>query len=283
MKKLSLIITFIGIILNAEAQENTLLWKVSGNGLETPSHLFGTMHISCDQRIVAKPNFQDALSQSQQLVLELNPIDPAILQEMQQLAVNSGFENIYRNLPEEDFILLDSYLTGKYGAGLAQMGILKPFTLTSMVIMGFLDCEEPFTMETHLASIAGNRDMQVIGLETAQFQVSLFDQIPIDFQIQEIIRSLKDNAGKKELDQMLDFYGSGDLERLYTFMMSNEMMRQFQAELLDKRNMAWIPKLEEILKVGSSFVAVGAGHLPGEFGVISLLKQNGYTVEPIVL
>jgi uncharacterized protein YbaP (TraB family) len=52
---------------------------------------------------------------------------------------------------------------------------------------------------------------------------------------------------------------------------------------LDNRNIAWIPTLEELFKKSTSFVAVGAGHLPGELGVISLLKQKGYTVEAIAL
>jgi uncharacterized protein len=283
MKKFTLIITLTFIILNGYAQENTLLWKVSGNGLDTPSYLFGTMHILCEQDIVNKPGFQQALAESRSLVMELNPTDPAIMQEMQQLAVNPGFENIYSDLPEEDFNLIDAFLTGKYGAGLAQMGVLKPFTLTSMVTMGFLDCEVPFSLETYLAEAAGTKGIPVIGLETASFQVGIFDQIPKDVQIQEIIRNLKDNTGKKEMDEMLAVYASGDLNRIYAFMSKNDMMQAFQAVILDNRNVTWIPTLADLFKEGTSFVAVGAGHLPGELGVINLLKQKGYTVEAIAL
>jgi uncharacterized protein YbaP (TraB family) len=283
MKKFTLILTLTFIILNGYAQENNLLWKVSGKGLETPSYLFGTMHILCEQDIVSKPSFQQALAESQTLVMELNPTDPAVMQEMQQLAVNPGFENIYTDLPEEDFELLDTYLSSKFGAGLAQMGVLKPFILTSMMTMGFLDCEVPFSLETHLAGIASAKEMPVIDLETAAFQVGIFDNIPVDFQIQEIIRTLKDDIGKKELHQMMEIYGSGDLNYLYAYMSKNEMMQAFQAVILDNRNIAWIPTLEGLFKEGSSFVAVGAGHLPGELGVISLLKQKGYTVEAIAL
>ena len=283
MKKYVFIIASIFFIFNVQAQESTLLWKVSGNGLESPSYLFGTMHILCDQSIVEKTSFKEALSQSKHLVMELNPTNPAILQEMQQLAVNPEFENIYTNLLEEDYNLLDTYLSGKFGAGLAQMGILKPFTLTSMVTMGFLECEVPFSLETYLAGFATEKEMPVIDLETAAFQVGIFDNIPLDFQIQQIIRSLKDETGKKELDQMMEIYGSGDLERLYGFMKTSDLMNQYQAEILDNRNRTWIPTLEELFKQGASFVAVGAGHLPGELGVIALLQQKGYSVEAVAL
>ena len=161
------------------------------------------------------------------------------------------------------------------------MGVLKPFTLTSMVTMGFLPCDEPFSPESFFASKATEGNKEIIALETAKFQFGLFDEIPRDIQIQEIIRTLKDNTGKTELEQMMKIYLSGDLEGLYVFMKSNAMMEQFQTQLLDERNEAWIPQLETLFKSGSTFVAVGAGHLAGEKGVLSLLKEKGYQVEGI--
>ncbi len=284
MKKLTLfsalIVCFISI---ATAQENTLFWKISGNGLEKPSYLLGTMHMLCNDEMVKKPALQDALSSSETVVLELNPTDPALLQEMQQLSVNPNFQNSYTGLPEEDYKLLDEFLTVKYGSGLAQLGILKPFALTGMVTVGYFSCTEPFSLETYFATKATTDNKPVIGLETAGFQISLFDKIPQDIQIQELIRGLKNDQGKLELDQMLEIYISGDLNKLFGLMKENDLMTQFQKELLDDRNSAWIPKLEQLIRSGSAFIAVGAGHLPGEMGVIELLRKKGYTLEVVAI
>lgn len=283
MKRIALLawVIFFIHIIPLQAQENALLWKISGNGLSSPSYVFGTMHILCDESVTDNPSLQQAFSNSGKLVMELNPTDPAVMQEMQQLAMNPGFENTYKDLPEEDYSLLDEYLKSKFGAGLDQMGVLKPFTLTSMVTMGFLPCDEPFSPESFFASKASEGNKEIIALETAKFQFGLFDEIPRDIQIREIIRTLKDNTGKTELEQMMKIYLSGDLEGLYVFMKSNPMMEQFQTQLLDERNEAWIPQLETLFKSGSTFVAVGAGHLAGEKGVLSLLKEKGYQVEGI--
>lgn len=264
-----------------QAQENGLLWKISGKGLSSPSYVFGTMHILCDGAVADNPSLQQAFSNTEKLVMELNPTDPEVIQEMQQLAMNPGFENTYKDLPIEDYSLLDEYLKSKFGSGLDQMGVLKPFTLTSMVTMGFLSCNEPFSPEIFFASKATEGKKEIIALESAKFQFGLFDEIPRDIQIQEIIRILKDNTGKTELEQMTNIYLSGDLERLFGFMKSNAMMEQFQTQLLDKRNESWIPQLETLFKSGSTFVAVGAGHLAGEKGVLSLLKERGYKVEVV--
>ena len=281
MKRIFLLLSLFFLIHIAHAQQNSLLWKVTGNGLPTPSYLFGTMHILCDQDLVDQPVIQQALLESQQLAMELNLSDPQILLQMQQLSVNPDFENIYKNLEKEDFQLLDEFLTRKYGSGLIELGILKPFALTSMIMMGFLACEEPFSIENHLAGVAAAREMPILGLETAHFQFGIFDQIPIDFQIGEIMRTLKDDTGRKELEEMMRIYASGDLDRLQEYLGSSEMMRTFQSLLLDDRNVAWIPQLEELFKQGPTFVAVGAAHLPGELGIISLLIKKGYWVEAI--
>lgn len=285
MKKITLLawILFFIWVLPVQAQENSLLWKISGNGLSSPSYVFGTMHILCDGAITNKTALQEAFTASNKLVLELNPTDPGVLQELQQLAMNDGFENIYKDLPKEDYSLLDEHLKTKFGAGLDQMGVLKPFTLTSMVIMGFLPCAQPFSPESYFVSEASEDKKEIVALETAKFQVSLFDEIPNDVQIQEIIRSLKDNTGKIELEQMMKIYLTGDLAGLFGYMKSNTLMVDHQAQLLDKRNLAWIPQLETLFKSGSTFVAVGAGHLAGEKGVLSLLKEKGFKVEVIAL
>jgi uncharacterized protein YbaP (TraB family) len=279
IRSMFIFVLFFSSVLTLRAQENALLWKVSGNGLSEPSYVFGTMHVLCDNAVVNKTAVKNAFSSADKLVLELDPTDPSVLQEMQQLAVNPGFENIYQDLPKEDYALLDGFLTGKFGAGLAQMGILKPFTLSSMVIMGFLPCDQPFSPESHLVSEAKDAEKQIFSLETASFQIGLFDEIPSELQIQEIVRLLKDNIGQDELTKMMEVYLSGDLAGLYTLINSNDMMGQYKQVLLDNRNLEWLPRLEDLFRSGPTFVAVGAGHLPGEKGVLSLLRELGYVVE----
>lgn len=280
MKKLTFfaIALFFISVLPLQAQD-ALLWKVSGNDLSKPSYIFGTMHVLCDDAIVNKTILKEAFSSADKLVLELDPTDPSVLQEMQQLAINPGFENIYQDLPKEDYALLDGFLTSKFGAGLGQMGILKPFTLTSMVTMGFLPCDQPFSPESYLVSEAKSAEKQIISLETAGFQIGLFDGIPRELQIQEILRSLKDNTGQAELSKMMEVYLNEDLTGLYDLINTNDMMIQYKQVLLDKRNLEWLPRLEELFQSGGTFVAVGAGHLAGGKGVLALLKEKGYQVE----
>jgi uncharacterized protein YbaP (TraB family) len=81
---------------------------------------------------------------------------------------------------------------------------------------------------------------------------------------------------------MMTAYKNQDLEKLEALMMKSDMgMGNFTEVLLYKRNRNWVAKLKELMPQKSLLVAVGAGHLPGEKGVINLLRKAGYTVTPM--
>ena len=72
-----------------------------------------------------------------------------------------------------------------------------------------------------------------------------------------------------------------DLNKLLEISESENSRPEFMKALLDQRNADWLTKLPEILKNGTTFVAVGALHLPGQNGIIEGLKRLGYTVTPV--
>ena len=90
------------------------------------------------------------------------------------------------------------------------------------------------------------------------------------------------------MKKMVGFYKNQDLQGLYLFMIESfqedksiEESKEMKNRMLDQRNKNWIPKLENWMKQKTLFVAVGAGHLAGEQGVLQLLKNQGYIVEPV--
>jgi uncharacterized protein YbaP (TraB family) len=123
--------------------------------------------------------------------------------------------------------------------------------------------------------------MSISGLETVEFQVGVFDQIPQKLQLDELGKMLSEDYSQNEFQTMISTYLSEDIFALDQTMNSSGMMADYRSILLDERNKSWIPQIEEAMKSKPVFVAVGAGHLAGEYGVINLLKNAGYTVEPI--
>ena len=258
-----------------------LLWKVEGNGLQQASYLYGTMHILCPDDFHISEQVLKAYQNTDALVLELDPTNPAVLAEMQQLSVNPGFENIYKALPEADYEKIDQVLTTNFGVGLEQMGVMKPFVLMSMLTMTLFPCEQLESPEIYFVGLANEDGREIIDLETAALQMGIFDEIPTDLQMQEMLRML-DLEGVEEFQAMKKAYLAEDLLALDEVMTSNVMMKEWEHLILSDRNKQWVKDLVPVMPEKSLFIAVGAGHLPGEEGVIELLRKEGFRVTPVL-
>jgi uncharacterized protein YbaP (TraB family) len=264
-----------------EKEENSLLWKISGNGLKENSYLFGTIHIICKEQFYMNDKIEKALESSKVLAMELNMADPNLMTEMQQLSVNPGFDNIKDEFSSEQAAALDKLLKDSYGAGLDQLGILKPMVLSSMVMLKMLPCTEQSSYEMFFTEKAKSQDKPVKGLETVAFQMGVFDQIPQKLQIDELGKMVVNQEGMEEFEKLVGAYLDQDVDKLYELISENEMFQEYGDLLLENRNKNWIPKIEEMVKEQATFIAVGSGHLGSETGVINLLRKAGYTVEAV--
>ena len=117
------------------------------------------------------------------------------------------------------------------------------------------------------------------------FQASVFDSIPYETQAKELLKSIDSMARSKVyFDSMVTAYRNQRMDEVEKLINDDEFgmgVEENQDIMLDKRNRNWVQQLNTIMKKESVFVAVGTGHLPGENGVIALLKKEGYTVRPI--
>ena len=123
------------------------------------------------------------------------------------------------------------------------------------------------------------------GLETIEEQMAVFDNIPYQEQMDDLLRTAKNGLeeDKAEFDKMQEVYKTKDLNKIMKFMAEteNKMYGNNASVLLTDRNKNWIPKIEAIAKEKATFFGVGAAHLGGKEGVIMLLRKKGYKVEAV--
>ena len=131
---------------------------------------------------------------------------------------------------------------------------------------------------------ASLHDKQIFGLESIQFQASLFDSIPYDRQAKDLIKYIDSmETYQKNTLEMVDVYRKQDLQKLDSLMLKSDPgMEEFMDLLLYSRNRKWVQQMPNFMMEGSLLFAVGAGHLPGEQGVINLLRKKGFKVTPMV-
>jgi uncharacterized protein YbaP (TraB family) len=262
--------------------EKSLLWKISGNGLVEDSYLFGTIHLICPDQFMMDERIKSAFESTDQLVMELDMDDPTMQQKMQQLSLNAGMKNLEPQIKEEYKEALNQFLMENYGASISQFGVLKPFVLSSMIMLKQLPCEQIESYELFFTNLATEQQKEILGLETVEFQMQVFDQIRIDYQLDELGKMVTEDYTQKEFAKMIEAYQAEDLDQLYKMIAeSGTMTGDFAEIMLDDRNEEWIDDMENLMKEEATFFAVGAGHLGGENGVISLLEKAGYKVEAV--
>jgi len=262
---------------------NTLLWEVSGNGLRSPSYLFGTFHLMCKSDIRFSESLKSAVKATSETWLEMDMDDPATMMGALFLMKMKDGKKLADLYSEADYKRLESFFTDtlKYSMSLFQQ--MKPAFLEALLYPKMLPCKTVSGVEEELMKLAKANKKEIQGLESMAFQASVFDSIPYAEQARELLKSIDSiSSYRKYFDTMMTVYKSqrlDDIEKLFS--RSEFGMEENRELLLDRRNLNWVEKLNQIMKKNPVFVAVGAGHLVGEKGLIALLRIQGYTLRPI--
>ncbi|KOS05908.1 hypothetical protein AM493_07565 [Flavobacterium akiainvivens] len=268
---------------NAQELEKGLLWKVSGNGLEMPSYVFGTIHATCNATL--SPEVLKALDNTTQLYLEIDMDSKTLTADMMKGVAMKGGRKISEMVSADEFKSLDAFLKDNIGLGMTILDTYKPLIIESLLLPKMLNCEIQ-SYELELVKHSQQQQEEILGLETVQEQLTVFDNIPYEEQVKSLLKMSADglSGSTTQLKSLIVLYESQDLNKLYAYMTNETDPVYFDHNdiLLTNRNINWIPKIEAVAKKQPTLFAVGAGHLAGEQGVIMLLRKKGYTVEPVV-
>lgn len=268
--------------LPGKNDSNSLLWEISGKGLKKPSYLFGTFHVMCKDDIRFSPNLLTALQASSELYLEMDMDDAAnTLGAIFFVNMKDGktLKDLYS--PEE-YERLNAYFKDSLGMGLTMFQRMKPNFLEAMLYPKMMPCKTMSGVEEELMKIVKKDKKEINGFETIAFQASVFDSIPYADQAKSLLKTIDSIQTYRVLfQQMLNVYKSQQLDSIEAMFALEPGFEESRDVLLDKRNSNWVNQLKEILSKKNIFMAVGAGHLVGEKGVIELLKKEGYTVRAI--
>jgi len=286
MKKMTIV--FLAMIVSVfttygQDKGNSLLWKISGKNLEQPSYLYGTFHLLCPDDLQIQDKVTDAMEACDQLVLELDFDDPSVMPTIQKNMAYSDGTTAKDYLNEQEYNMLSDFFRDSLNLPFERLESIKPFFLSSMTLMHFLSCQ-PASFEQRLTSMAGDLEMEIKGLESVEEQIQFIDNLSMDYQKKMLMENLKNyDSSKMMFDRMIGYYLNDNLKGLHSISESymSEDYAEFKEQLLTRRNQRWVPVIEELIGDNASFIAVGAAHLPGKEGVIQLLRQAGYKVEPV--
>jgi uncharacterized protein YbaP (TraB family) len=270
------------IILSVNTLQAQLLWKISGNTLTEDSYLYGTIHVVPEDKFVVSESLNEAFQASSALALEID-LNITFEQQMamaKELLIPGG-KTLKNFLNSEEFQKFETYCLDTLGMKKSKFKKyirIKPFFVSAIILKEQLGKSKGY--DQYFNEEAKKKNIPTSGLETMQYQLSTVNTISIEDQANMLIASL--GTEMIEYKKMLDLYLANDIEGLAALMDESEVSNEsFTNNLLIQRNKNWIPEIEKLVNIQKTFIAVGAAHLTGENGVVKLLQNAGYIVEPI--
>ena len=199
----------------------------------------------------------------------------------------AGGKTLKDLLSPEDYTLVKSKMEEK-GLPAGMFERMKPMFLSTLISNedeGTSPSTSSMTsVEMELYRLTRRQKMESAGLETAAYQMSIFDSIPYEAQAKMLVDGLRStdqaDEGESELDMMLKLYRDQDITAMQSMISDVQYgMSNYEEILLNKRNRNWIPVMSRLMREKPTIFAVGAGHLGGASGVVALLRREGYRVE----
>jgi hypothetical protein len=289
-----------------------LLWRISGNGLQEPSYLFGTNHGMSGDFLNQVPHFFEVLDSVEQLAVESDPATRRSLDSIKPVSRYLQPDMSYRDLLDEDEIaVLDAVLL-RYATVDSEKINSAPFHLLINLQMSMTRKESlkwaeenPYlrmvnfsrNIDSRILKIAKFRSYPIVELDSEEEMDRLglrdwsilFSSDDIKVQAKEVIQALID----LERDSIIaiakkgqEAYYAQDINSLSQWNTHPKLLKDKKAEeiyynMCTARNIFWTDRIVSAIAQQPTMIAVGVAHLPGEKGVINLLRDRGFTVQPV--
>ncbi len=270
----------------------SLLWEITGNGMKKPSHLIGTMHVSSKLAFNLPDSFYIAIRNAQVVALETNPetwqedMSKYDLGESSYTGPGSAYTS-YMSVPN-DFLSIKTLKFFKYDTKIERSLYSNPSTINSLLYRTYgnesSDFEEDTYLDMYIFQCGKKWGKRVTGVEdygkSMKLMAEAYKDAAKDKNRKE--RSYGDADEAYSSNKLQEAYRTGNLDLLDSINKYNSESEAFDEKFLYQRNEIQANSIDSILKSGSSlFVGVGAAHLPGDRGVIEMLRRKGYRLRPV--
>lgn len=277
-----LLFLFISLHFISKAQDRSnyaLLWEIKSPSSDKISYLFGTAHLK-DPRVF---DFSDAMipaiAQSEAFALEVHP--DSVTGAISEYLIKTENSGLYRDvLTKEEYGKLNTRVIAETGKPLDSLEYNSLYHLESLLRpeLDKIDDKETF-LDAYLYGVAHTMDKQIYGLEKLKDQMPDLDSIPTDELRNSLLNLIEMDEEKyrEGVANLIDVYTTGNIDRI--LLMSQGMFTI--DKVMISRNQVMAKSMKRIMDTQSLFAAVGAAHLPGEYGIINLLRKDGYIVTKV--
>jgi len=290
------------LLLCVAGMNAQLLWKISGNGLAKPSYVIGTYHLAPASFVDSVPGLKDAVATAEQVYGEVvmsEMTNPANAPKFQAALMLPDGKKLNDVLSAEQMERFTTFMKDKMNLDLSnpmiasQLLSLTPKAIaTQLTLLLCMQDEElrinPMELfDGYFQQQATASGKPVGGLETLDFQIGVLYNVPMEQQVKELMCFVDNFEWQHEiLRKVTKAFYSQDLNSIHTALNEKrgdkcDATPEEEAALIYNRNTNWAKEMPALMKEKATLFAVGSGHLPGERGLLQLLRQAGFTVEAV--
>ena len=288
MKRILAIIALL--LLGVQAANAQLLWKISGRGIGKPSYILGTHHAVPYTFCDTIPGLMKAFGEVGHVVgefdmLKMDAMTPQQMQNMQKMMMMPADTTMASLFSDAQRDTLDAYLKNTLGANLQMLSSMKPMTIMVTVQQKMLmelipDIASLTGIDKYMQTLAAEEGKQVGGLETMEYQLGLLYGSSLQDQADALMDMVRRSNSKELLQELTAAYKTQNLDTLWKIFQDQMTQLEYDA-LVKTRNLNWLEEMKSLLPTRSALYVVGSGHLPGDSGMINLLRDAGYKVKPV--
>ena len=279
-------LTSIGAQEVSASDKPKMLWKVQSS--QNTIYLAGSIHVLQKHHYPLHQAFDDAFNQSARVMFEVDPDG----QSSPLAQMNMLRKGLYLNGDSLPKVLSPgSYATAK--ANLTELGMhiedfdrMKPWMAATAVMaleLQKLGFESAYGVDRHFFEKAQAAGKDIQGLETVEFQLDLFDKLPLLIQEQFLLQTLEDlKTLDTQVSEMVKAWEHGNAQYLETLLVGMGEYPELNQALVINRNNDWLPYIEQALQEKEPvFIVIGALHLLGKEGLVAALQKKGYIVQQL--
>jgi uncharacterized protein len=280
------LVLFFSITSNCDAQISkspTFCWMILSKDSLRPSFVFGTMHHLGPDFVLKNKNLMSFIMKSRKIVLEGDTSEMLNLsKEYFSLKTDTAIEEIL-GLAEYQFVSNKFYKAT--GNDLEKYRFYMPHAILTLIRKAENESGQMANtpiMERAFYAISRVKNIPVYGLETREDVYNIiYKGMPLREQARLLLAELKSEPLFEREEQMNQCFFNQDLNCFCAIDDLQHYSNPGDSIMVLRRNLYWINKIDSFIVEGNSFIAVGAAHLCGDFGIVALLKRRGHHLVPV--
>ncbi len=255
----------------------TLIWKFYKNNSDVTHYIMGTMHMATLEAFTYVEMAQKYIDKSSIYIAEMDlmSVDP---QEVMDSCLLPDSKNLSDWFRPKVFKKIQRSLNQSFNVDLNRYSKFTPFYINNILTDNAMAKSYPMALDHHLWYYAVEAQKEMYGIESFADQKEIMLKIPIELQVKALKSCAKNPAlFRKKVKHLNSLYRDGNMSQLYKSTQKN--MGALRHLMIYDRNDIMTQRLLRLLDDHQAFIAVGAAHLPGKYGMLRGLKMAGYTIQ----